>query len=154
MRTAPKGRRTYTEAVGQETAMKRILAITVVLLLVSGTVALAGQYGAPKAWKTKPAGVISGVVLGPDDKPAPHAAITYQSSGGDSPHAVHADAHGRFTITKLHTDNYDLRASANGIFSEWQKNFPVKSGKTSDITLHLIYAKAMPKSSGKPAKKD
>ena len=134
--------------------MKRILAITIALLTVSGTAAMAGQYGAPKAWKGKTGGVISGVVLGPDDKPAPHAAITYQSSGGDSPHAVHADAHGRFTIAKLHTDNYDLRASANGVFSEWQKNFPVQSGKTSDITLHLIYAKAMPKSSAKSTKKN
>lgn len=134
--------------------MKRVLAITMVLLTVWGTATLAGQYGAPKAWKTKPSGVISGVVLGPDDKPAPHAAITYQSSSGDSPHAVHADSRGRFTITKLHTDNYDLRASANGVFSEWQKNFPVQSGRTSEITLRLIYAKAMPKSSAKSAKKN
>jgi len=134
--------------------MKRLLAITVMVLMVSGGAVWAAQYGAPKAWKTKPSGVISGVVIGPDDKPVPRAAITYQSSAGDEPHAVHSDSHGHFTITKLRTDNYDLRASANGIFSEWQKNFPVTSGKTSDITLHLIYAKAMPKSSGKSAKKN
>ena len=126
--------------------MKRILAITIALLTVSGTAAMAGQYGAPKAWKGKTGGVISGVVLGPDDKPAPHAAITYQSSGGDSPHAVHADAHGRFTIAKLHTDNYDLRASANGIFSEWEKNVTIHNGETRSVTLHLIYARQMPKS--------
>jgi len=132
--------------------MKRLLAITAIVLMVSGATAWAGQYGAPKSWKTKPSGVISGVVIGPDDKPVPRAAISYQSSAGDEPHAVHADSHGHFTITKLRTDNYDLRASANGVFSEWQKNFPVQSGRTSDITLHLIYAKAMPKSSGKPAK--
>ena len=134
--------------------MKRIIAATAVLLALTGSPVLAGQSGAPKAWKSKPSGVISGVVLGPDDKPAPHAAITYQSSAGDEPHAVHADAHGRFMIGKLRTDNYDLRATANGIFSEWQKNFPVQSGRTSEITLHLIYARAMPKSSGKTAKKN
>lgn len=134
--------------------MRRILTIAFIFLVLTGTTALAGQNGAPKAWKTGPSGVISGVVLGPDDKPAPHAAITYQSSSGSSPHAVHADSHGRFTITKLHTDNYDLRATSNGVFSEWQKNFPVQSGRTSDITLYLIYAKAMPKSSAKSAKKN
>jgi len=134
--------------------MKRFLPVTIIILMISSAASSASQYGAPKAWKVKPSGVITGIVLGPDDKPAPHAAISYQSSDGSAPHAVHADSHGRFTITKLHTDNYDLRASANGIFSEWQKNFPVESGRTSDITLHLIYAKAMPKSSAKNAKKN
>jgi hypothetical protein len=98
-----------------------------------------------KHGKGAPTGVITGTVLGPDDKPAPRAAITYQSSSGTAPHAVHADAHGRFTITKLHSDIYDLRASANGVFSEWQKNFQVQSGHTSEIILRLIYAKQMPK---------
>jgi carboxypeptidase family protein len=131
--------------------MKRILASVLVLLALSIT-ALQAQYVIKK--KGGPSGVISGVVLGPDDKPAPRAAITYQSSGGNAPHAVHADSHGRFTITKLSTDNYDLRASANGIFSEWKKNFQVKSGQTSDITLNLIYAKEMPKSKSKSTKKN
>lgn len=131
--------------------MKRILTSAIVLLAVSVT-AIQAQYVIKK--KGGPAGVISGVVLGPDDKPAPHAAITYQSSSGSAPHAVHADAHGRFTIPKLSTDNYDIRASANGIFSEWQKNFQVTSGRTSDITLHLIYAKEMPKSKSKSSRKN
>lgn len=131
--------------------MKRILAIALVLLALPVT-AIEAQYVIKK--KSAPSGVISGVVLGPDDKPAPHAAISYQSSSGNAPHAVHADSDGRFTITKLGTDNYDLRASANGIFSEWQKNFQVKSGQTSEITLHLIYAKEMPKSKSKSKKKN
>jgi len=133
--------------------MKRILAITATVLLISSSAASAGQYGAPKAWKSKPSGIISGLVVGPDDKPVANAAITYQSADGSSPHAVHTDSHGRFTITKLHTDIYDLRASANGLFSEWKQNFQVQSGHTSEITLQLIYAKAMPKSAKKPAKK-
>ena len=89
--------------------------------------------------------VLTGVVLGPNDKPIPHAAVSYQSSGGEAPHAVHTDAHGRFTITKLAADNYDVRASANGIFSDWEKNVTIHSGQTRSITLHLIYAKQMPK---------
>lgn len=130
--------------------MKRIVG-SVLALLVLSVSGVQAQYVIKKG---TPSGVISGVVLGPDDKPAPHAAITYQSSSGSSPHAVHADSHGRFTIAKLSSDNYDIRASANGIFSEWQKNFQVKSGHTSEITLHLIYAKEMPKSKSKSAKKN
>ncbi len=93
----------------------------------------------------KGAGVISGVVLGPDDKPVPHASVTYQSSAGMAPHAVHADSQGHFTITKLRSDNYDLRASGRGVFSEWEKNVTVRSGQTKSVTLRLIYAKEIPK---------
>jgi hypothetical protein len=144
-------------AVGQETEMKRIIVVLAILVVVLGTTAWAGQNVVVKRGKGGPTGIISGTVVGPNDKPAPHAVITYQSSGGTSPHVVHADAHGKFTITKLHTDIYDLRASANGIFSEWQKNFQVQSGHTSEIVMRLIYAKEMPKqmpsSVSKPARK-
>ena len=134
--------------------MRRTLIGAAVLFLISGTAVLAGQRVVVKHGKGASTGMISGVVLGPDDKPAPHAAITYQSSSGTAPHAVHADVHGRFTILKLQTDNYDVRASANGIFSEWQKNFPVQNGRTSELTLRLIYAREMPKSNSKSTKKN
>src|SRR5215510_10702884 len=88
---------------------------------------------------------LTGIVLGPNDRPVARAAITYQSSAGSSPHVVRTDAHGRFTISKLAADNYDLRASANGIFSNWEKNVTIRSGETRSITLRLIYAKQMPK---------
>ena len=91
------------------------------------------------------AGILSGVVLGPNDRPVAHATVTYQSGGGTAPHIVHTDSKGHFSIAKLKTDNYDLRASAKGIFSEWEKNVVVRSGKVQFITLHLIYAKEMPK---------
>jgi len=138
--------------------MKRIFAITVLILCIASATVCSAQNVVLKQKKGGPSGIISGIVLGPDDKPAPFAAISYQSSGGTAPHAVHADAHGRFTITKLHSDIYDVRASANGIFSEWKKNFKVESGRTSDLTLRLIYAKEMPKqmpsSVSKPATKN
>src|SRR5262249_15626998 len=89
--------------------------------------------------------ILTGVVLGPDDKPVANASVSYQSSSGNAPHATHTDSHGRFTITRLRADNYDLRASAHGIFSEWEKNITVKSGQTRSITLRLIYSKTMPK---------
>jgi Carboxypeptidase regulatory-like domain len=89
-------------------------------------------------------GVVSGLVIGPDDKPVPRAIVTYQSGGGSAPHIVHADAKGRFSIAKLRSDNYSLRASGKGVFSQWE-NVAVKSGKTKAVTLRLEYAKQIPK---------
>src|SRR6266851_3905727 len=45
----------------------------------------------------------------------------------------------------LGPDDYDLRASGKGVFSEWEKNIPLRSGETKDLTLRLIYAKEVPK---------
>jgi hypothetical protein len=118
--------------------MRRAWFSIVMLLLVLGAAQdLAAQ--------RKGAGVLSGVVLGPDDKPVPHASVTYQSSAGIAPHAVRADSQGHFTITRLRSDNYDLRASGKGVFSEWEKNVTVRSGQTKSVTLRLIYAKEIPK---------
>jgi hypothetical protein len=89
-------------------------------------------------------GVVSGVVIGPDDKPVPHALVTCQSGGGNAPHVAHADARGHFTITKLRSDTYEMRASGKGVFSAWE-NVAVKSGKTKSLTLHTIYVKEIPK---------
>src|SRR5260370_42647795 len=118
--------------------MRRALfSMIVVLIALVAAQNLAAQH--------KGAGVLSGVVLGPDDRPVPHASVTYQSSAGVAPHAVRADSQGHFTITKLRSDNYDLRASGKGVFSEWEKNVTVRSGKTKSVTLRLIYAKEIPK---------
>ena len=118
--------------------MRRILFSMMVLLLVL-------MCAQNLAAQRKGAGVLSGVVLGPDDRPVPHASVTYQSSAGIAPHAVRADSQGHFTITKLRSDNYDLRASGRGVFSEWEKNVTVRSGQTKSVTLRLIYAKEIPK---------
>ena len=120
--------------------MRRIVLFLAILLLALATArsVLAGP-------QKKGTTMLTGVVLGPDDRPVPHAAVTYQSSGGNAPHAVHADARGHFTISKLRADNYDMRASGKGVFSEWQKNITVRSGQTKNVTLRLIYAKDVPK---------
>jgi hypothetical protein len=120
---------------------KSLILITLVIaaLVAATTVNSAPQHGS---------GILTGVVLGPDDKPVKHASVSYQSGAGNAPHAVYTDVHGRFTITKLASDDYDLRASSKGVFSEWQKNVMVRSGQTKSVTLHLIYAKEMPKAYG------
>jgi hypothetical protein len=82
-------------------------------------------------------GVLTGVVLDESGKPAVNAIVTYQSAGGDTPHAVHTDARGHFTIAKLARDNYDLRASSHGMSSSWQKNVMVRIGQEKSVTLRL-----------------
>ena len=125
--------------------MKRLLYFFIIFatLLTTALVASQSVLASPDRKGTS---VLTGVVIGPNDRPVAHAAVSYQSSGGNAAHAVHTDAHGRFTISKLPADNYDLRASANGIFSEWEKNVTIHNGETRSVTLHLIYAKQMPKS--------
>ncbi len=88
----------------------------------------------PKKIKT----ALTGTVIGTDGKPVPHAAVSCQSSGGIAPHAVHTDAKGKFIISGLKQDSYDLRASAQGANSQWHRNIPLKRGQTKDVTLHLV----------------
>jgi hypothetical protein len=124
--------------------MKRFFCLLIIhaTLLTGALLATRSVFAYPEAKGTS---VLTGIVIGPNDKPVAHAAVSYQSSGGNAAHAIHTDAHGRFTISKLPADNYDLRASANGIFSDWEKNVTVHTGQTRSVTLHLIYAKQMPK---------
>ena len=128
--------------------MRRVLLLGI--LLVFALVAAQGVTAEPQR---KGTGILSGTVLGPDDKPVPHAVISYQSSGGNAPHSTHADARGHFVISSLGSDDYDLRATGKGVFSEWERNISVRSGRTKSITLRLIYAKEIPKAyvQSKPA---
>lgn len=127
--------------------MKRALGFFAVLTLAL----LAGRFAAamPQSHGTA---TLSGVVIGPDDKPVPHASVSYQVSDGSGPHAAFADAHGHFSITHLKANNYDVRASDNGIFSDWQKNIPLRRGQSKSIELRLIYAREMPKPASSKAK--
>lgn len=113
--------------------------------------ALVAARGVRAEPQSKGTSTLSGVVIGPDDKPVPHASVSYQSSDGRAPHAVRADAHGRFAIAQLRADSYDIRASSKGVFSDWQKNIPLRKGQARSVELRLIYAKEMPQpASAKP----
>jgi iron complex outermembrane recepter protein len=120
--------------------MRRTLVFLSVILLT--LVAVRGVSAVPQS---KGSSTLTGIVLGPDDKPVANASVSYQVSSGSAPHVVRTDAHGHFTISKLKADNYDLRASGKGVFSEWQKNITLRSGATKELTLHLVYAKQIPK---------
>jgi hypothetical protein len=124
--------------------MKRVLYFAIIFVTVlSACLASRSAQASPDRKGTS---VLTGSVIGPNDKPVAHAVVSYQSSSGMAAHAVHTDAHGKFTIPKLPADNYDVRASSNGIFSDWEKNVVINRGETRTVTLHLIYAKEMPKS--------
>ena len=116
--------------------------IVFLAILLAGLLAVPSVVAAPQA---KGSATLTGTVLGPDDRPVPHARVFYQSSSGSAPHMVHADSHGHFTISKLVADAYDLRASGRGVFSDWQKNINLRTGQTKTLTLQLIYAKDIPK---------
>jgi hypothetical protein len=128
--------------------MKRALVFFTIFL-----VALVVARDVLAAPQSRGTATLSGVVLGPDDKPAPHASVSYQSSDGSAPHAVYADAHGHFTISQLRADVYDIRASSKGVYSDWQKNIALRKGQSRSLELRLIYAKEMPKSASTPKTK-
>jgi hypothetical protein len=88
--------------------------------------------------------VLSGVVLNADGTPAANASVIMQSGGGVAPHVVRTDARGRFSVPKLRADIYDVRASLQGVYSDWQKNVSLKTGQTKTLTLRLTHAKDPP----------
>ena len=128
--------------------MKRILFSLIVFatLMTTALIVTRSVLASPQHSQPKGTSVLTGVVIGPNDKTVAHAAVSYQSSNGSFPHVVHTDARGHFTITKLAADNYDVRATANGIFSDWEKNVTIHSGQTRSVELRLIYVNKKPKS--------
>ena len=86
----------------------------------------------------KDAGTISGVVLDANGKPVPAAAVSCESSAGIRARIVHTDAKGHYLVTGLKEDSYDLRATANGAYSDWEKNIPLRKGQNKEITLRLL----------------
>jgi hypothetical protein len=131
--------------------MKRLPIAVPVALAVAFAMffVITGGYAAPQG---KHRATLSGVVLGPGGKPVANAVVTYQSGGGDTPHVVRTDAQGRFSIPQLRRDNYDLRASAQGMFSNWEKNVMLHSGEQKSVTLRLTTGADISKTAMKPPK--
>jgi Carboxypeptidase regulatory-like domain len=122
--------------------LKRILIVgSICLLPLLGSAVASAQHGGG----ARGAGGLVGTVIGPNDKPVPNAVVTYQTGGGETPHVIRTDAKGHFSVPKLRVDNYDVRASGNGVFSEWEKNISIKPNQIRSVTLRMIYAKEVPK---------
>ena len=90
----------------------------------------------------EPIGALAGVVLDAAGKPVSNATVTLQTSDGLHPHATHTDAGGHFLFQRYLTGQYDLRAYANGVFSDWTKRIYVSANKTKEVTLRLPQASA------------
>ena len=106
------------------------------LFCVAAIVATAASAQAPKVAK-KPPGSLAGQVVSAQGKPVAGAQILWQVADGETPHLLHTDAQGKFFIPKLRSGSYDLRASADGSWSEWEHNVFVHPGGVSNITLRL-----------------
>jgi Carboxypeptidase regulatory-like domain len=111
-------------------ALGRLLLFVILIFVPAG---LRAQASASKSSTT-----LEGTVLGADGKAVPAAAVTCQSSAGVRPRIVHTDDKGHYAITGLKQDSYDLRATGNGAYSDWEKNIPLRKGQTKEITLHLL----------------
>jgi len=93
---------------------------------------------APAQNTKKSAATIQGVVLDANGKPVAAAAVTCQSSAGIRARIVHTDKKGHFLLTGLKQDSYDLRASSNGAYSDWEKNIPMRGTQSKELTLRLL----------------
>jgi hypothetical protein len=89
-----------------------------------------------------PIGTLAGTVLDANGKPVADASVTIQTSDGLHPHATHTDANGHFEFDRWETGQYDLRAYANGEFSDWDRRIMIRSKKTTQITLRMPKASA------------
>ena len=110
------------------------------LAVAAGLLTLGSAQGMPQQRTS----TLEGLVLGPDNKPVPNASVTYQSGGGNAPHVVRTDEGGRFSVQKLRADIYDVRASAQGDYSDWKKNVNLRPGQITTLTLRLTHARETP----------
>lgn len=113
--------------------MKRKL----VFLLVVGVAVLFTQ-GVNAQTRKKTGATITGTVLDSNGRPVANASVTCETSSGMKPRAVHTDKSGNFFITGLKQESYDLRASRNGAYSDWERNIPLGKSQTKTVTLQLL----------------
>jgi len=64
--------------------------------------------------RKKTGATITGTVLDSNGKPVANASVTCETSSGMKPRAVHTDKNGKFFITGLKQESYDLRARGMG----------------------------------------
>ncbi|HEY4838686.1 MAG TPA: carboxypeptidase-like regulatory domain-containing protein [Candidatus Acidoferrales bacterium] len=112
--------------------------LAVIILCLGGASSLRAQ--AP--------GVISGIVLAPDGSPQAHARVYLQPGNGRPPRTVLTDATGHFNFGNTVSGIYDVRAQANGLWSELVHNVSVK--KNDEVKVKLQIKAAEPKPGEKP----
>src|ERR1700686_2337072 len=94
-----------------------------ILSMILGAAILFAQ-GVNAQTPKKTGATITGTVLGADGKPVASAGVSCETSSGLKPRAVHTDAKGRFFITGLKKESYDLRGSGSRAYSDWARTIP------------------------------
>jgi uncharacterized GH25 family protein len=108
-----------------------------IFALIFGVAALFAQDANAQTQK-KTGATITGMVLDSNGRPVANASVTCETSSGMKPRAVHTDTKGKFFITGLKQESYDLRASRNGAYSDWERNIPLGKNQTKDVKLILL----------------
>lgn len=83
------------------------------------------------------AGKLSGVVTASDGTPQAKARVYLQPGNGRPPRTVQTDAAGHYTFAKIRPGLYDMRAQANGHWSEIHRNVNVRANKEASVDLQL-----------------
>jgi len=118
--------------------LRRMARHVLMVVCSAGFVCASSWAQMPKVAKQKPGG-LDGKVVTAKGVPVADAQILWQVADGETPHVLHSDAHGQFHIEPLRTGFYDLRASANGSWSEWEHNVLVRPGSDTNVTLRLAF---------------
>lgn len=82
-------------------------------------------------------GMVEGVVLERNGKPAVGADVMIERSDGSAPVATRTDSEGRFLFRFVLSGLYDVRASRGSNATVWHHNIPVHVGKETVINLRL-----------------
>jgi Carboxypeptidase regulatory-like domain len=122
---------------------RRLFGIRTFALFLFGAVMFASA-GAASVQAQMP-GVLSGVVLAPDGSPQAHARVYLQPGNGRPPRTVLTDATGHFTFGNTVSGIYDVRAQANGLWSELIHNVSVKKNDEVKVKLQIKAAKTAEK---------
>lgn len=91
---------------------------------------------APAMAQRRAAGTLRVLVEDEQGRPVAGARIMLQASHGAQPRAVETGPDGA-CLFRLPRGHYDLRAYADGLWSQWRRNVPVRTGRRTDVRLRL-----------------
>ncbi|PYU14490.1 MAG: hypothetical protein DMG29_09515 [Acidobacteria bacterium] len=114
--------------------------VAVLMVLLATAVWLAASLWSGTVGAAPPprlSGSLTGIVLSAGGKGVAGARVILQVADGSHPHTTQSDAKGHFRFPALRQGNYDLRAQAQGQWSEWEHNVLVRSGRETRVTLRL-----------------
>ncbi|HEV3220022.1 MAG TPA: carboxypeptidase-like regulatory domain-containing protein [Candidatus Acidoferrales bacterium] len=120
----------------QRNAMKRRAFFVLVFVGLLGMLGMGNSYA-----QEKPT-TVSGIVQSADGQGLAKARVYLQPSDGRAPHTALTDAEGRYQFMRVRPGLYDLRAQANGKWTELQRNVNVHAGE--EVTVNLKFGAGKP----------